>query len=80
MKIEIIRRLDELGRIVLPREMRNALDWNEDSKISITRQGNRLILQIFQDGCIVCGNEENIVPIHGKLICQMCIDEITETK
>ena len=77
MKAEIVRKVDELGRIVLPSDMRNALGWDEKSKISITKQGNRLILQTFQDSCFVCGNEENIVPIHGKFICQMCIDEIT---
>jgi len=77
MKSEIIRKMDELGRIVVPVEMRNALGWDEETKISISRQGERLILQICQGSCFVCGNEENLKPIHGKYICQKCIDEVS---
>lgn len=79
MKAESVRKIDELGRIALPVEMRNALGWNKESKISIIRQGDGLILQAFQGSSFVCGKEENIVPISGKVICQKCINEATKT-
>lgn len=76
MKSEIVRKIDELGRIVLPIEMRNALGWDEKAKISVTRAGDRLVLQSFQGSCFICGNENNIRPIHGKFVCQICINEL----
>jgi len=76
MKTEVIRKMDELGRILLPIEMRNALGWDNETKISISRQGEQLILQTYQGSCFVCGSEEYLKPIHGKYICQECMNEI----
>jgi transcriptional pleiotropic regulator of transition state genes len=78
MKAEVVRKMDELGRILIPIEMRNALGWDNESKISISQKGERLILQTYQSSCFVCGSEENLKPIHGKNICQNCIDEINK--
>ena len=78
MKPEAIRKLDEVGRIVLPKEMRNALGWHNESNILITMQNNCLTLKAHPDSCIVCGNTVNIVPIHDKFICQACIDGLSE--
>lgn len=76
MKTEVVRKMDELGRIILPVDMRSALGWDNETKISISRQGEQLVLQTYQGSCFVCGSEENLKPIHGKYICQKCVDEI----
>ena len=76
MKQAMVRRLDELGRIVLPVEMRNALGWDETSKIAISRQGDRVVLRAYQNSCVVCGSEENLTPVRERHICQGCIQEI----
>ncbi|NLN81677.1 MAG: AbrB/MazE/SpoVT family DNA-binding domain-containing protein [Clostridiales bacterium] len=76
MKSEVVRKMDELGRIVIPIEMRNALGWDDETKISISRQGERLVLQTYQGSCFVCGSEENLKQIHGKYICRECVDEL----
>ena len=76
MKEEVVRSIDNLGRIVLPAEYRNALGWNCESKVSVTREGSRLVLQTYQGSCYVCGNEEKLTDIHGKHICQNCIDKL----
>lgn len=78
MKSESVRRLDELGRIVLPGEMRNALGWDKDTKISVTQDGERLVLQAYSGSCVVCGSEENIRPVKSKFICQSCMDEVNK--
>lgn len=78
--METVRKIDELGRIVLPADMRYALRWEAEAQISISRQDNRLILKAYNDSCFACGNAVNILPIHNKFICQKCIDEITIKK
>ena len=76
MKSEVARKMDELGRIIIPVDMRNALGWDNETKISICRQGEQLILQTYQGSYFVCGSKDNLKPIHGKNICQNCVDEI----
>ena len=79
MNMESVRRMDDLGRIIVPIEMRQELGWDHETKISITCQGEQLILQACQGKCIVCGGEENIRNILGKCICQKCIDDMNVT-
>lgn len=74
MKAEIVRQIDNLGRVVVPPEIRNALGWTEHSKISINMEENRLILELFQGQCFLCGSEENLQAVHGKFICKQCVD------
>ena len=76
MKTEAIRKIDEIGRIVLPKEMRNELGWHSESDITVTQQGDCLILRSSQNSCFACGKTVNIVPIHNKFICQTCIDKL----
>ena len=78
MEQEAIRKIDELGRIVIPSEMRSALCWDEKTKILIVRLGKQLILQTSQNRCCLCGSEEKLKPIYEKFICQKCIDEINK--
>ena len=77
MEQETVRKTDELGRIVIPAEMRSALGWDEETKISISMQGERIVLQAYRDRCFLCGSEENIKTIYGKHVCQKCIDKIS---
>lgn len=76
MKLEFVRKMDEIGRIVLSEEMRRELNWNLETPILITKNENRLILQDFQESCCICGREENIRPIREKFICQACVNEV----
>ncbi|MDP4153374.1 MAG: AbrB/MazE/SpoVT family DNA-binding domain-containing protein [Bacillota bacterium] len=78
MKTDAVRRMDELGRITIPIEMRNALGWDNKTKISISRDGTQLVLDLYEDSCMVCASEENLKEVHGKYICQKCIEEIKQ--
>lgn len=53
LETKMVRRLDTVGRIVLPFEFRNSLGWDMSSEISIILQGNTLVLQKCQDDCLV---------------------------
>lgn len=76
MNLKIVRKLDELGRIVLPQDFRKDLSWSAETRIAITKQGSQLILQADKDSCFICGSEQNLTKIKDKHICSECILEI----
>ena len=59
----IVRNIDELGRIVLPKELRKVLDMEQGTPLEIFRNGNQIILQKYNHACILCGRLENRVTL-----------------
>ena len=74
----IVRKVDELGRIVIPIEMRRTLDVAERDDMEIFVEGNRIILQKYHPGCIFCQNVDQIIYFEGKRICANCLAKIKE--
>ncbi len=74
----IIRKLDELGRVVIPKEIRNKLDIEEKDPIEIYIDGNSIILKKFESGCIFCNNSKDLTPYKDKLICKKCLEKIID--
>lgn len=74
----IVRKLDELGRVVIPKEIRNKLDIEEKDPIEIYLDGSSIILRKFETGCIFCNNSKDLVTFKDKLICQKCLLKISE--
>ncbi|MBQ9980003.1 MAG: AbrB/MazE/SpoVT family DNA-binding domain-containing protein [Oscillospiraceae bacterium] len=74
----IVRRIDELGRVVLPIELRKNLDLKEKDPLEIYVDGNSIILKKFEPACIFCGSNDEIVNYKGKNICGQCIREMTK--
>lgn len=69
----IVRKLDVLGRIVIPKELRTTLDLNETDPIEIFVEGNDIILRKYQPACIFCNDATDILQFGGKNICKSCI-------
>lgn len=69
----IIRKVDELGRIVLPIELRRTLDIAERDELEIYMEGDQIILQKFEPSCIFCASSRGLVTYRGKNICQDCV-------
>lgn len=69
-----IRKLDELGRIVLPIEVRRALDWNEKSAVEIwiNPATNEVVLKTHIYACTYCGETENLKEFNKRRICPAC--------
>ena len=76
----IVRKLDELGRVVLPMEMRINLDIKPKDPIEIFVNGDEIILRKYEPTCIFCGNAENNVLLNGKRVCRECIEKLNATK
>lgn len=69
----IVRKLDELGRIVLPIELRRSLEISERDDIEIYVDGSDIILKKYRPACAFCHNETNVIPFKGKSICPRCL-------
>lgn len=69
----IIRKVDELGRIVLPIEIRRTLDIAERDELEIFMDNDQIVLQKFEPSCIFCSSVRGLVSYCGKNVCQECI-------
>ena len=74
----IIRRVDELGRIVIPKEMRTKMGITEDTPMEIYVEGDSIVMRRDASGCILCGKTAGTTDVHGKQICRECIASIKE--
>lgn len=72
----IIRKVDELGRIVVPIELRNKLNINIKDEVEIYVDKSSIILKKFQPSCIFCGSSKNLTEFEDKLICDKCLEKI----
>ena len=72
----IVRRLDDLGRIVLPIEMRRSFDLAEHDRVEICAQDDTIILRKYEPNCIFCGGDDRITMFKGKPLCQGCLDKL----
>ena len=72
----IVRKVDELGRIVLPIELRRTLGIEEKDRIEIFVDGESIILRKYQPACIFCDNAKDIINYKGKNICANCLKEL----
>ncbi len=69
----IVRRVDELGRLVLPKELRNTMQIQHDDPLEIYVEEDRIILKKYQPTCVFCGSSEELVDFGDKKVCKACI-------
>ena len=74
----IIRKVDELGRVVIPIEIRNQFNIAEKDPIEIYVDGSSIVLKKYEPNCIFCGNTENLINYNDKLICEDCSKKISK--
>jgi len=72
----VVRRVDELGRVVIPIELRRTMEIAEKDALEIYVDGECIMLKKYQPACIFCGNAKDVVNIKGKNICSDCLAEI----
>lgn len=73
----IIRKVDELGRIVLPIELRRTLDIAERDELEIYLDDDKVILKKYEPSCIFCGSSCGLVTYHGRNVCMECIENMS---
>ena len=72
----IVRKIDELGRIVLPIETRKRLDLMAGDGVEIFVERDRVILKKYAPACIFCGEVDDVVNYGDKKICRKCLEEL----
>lgn len=72
----VVRKVDELGRIVIPIELRRTLGIEEKDSLEIYVDNEKVILKKYEPACVFCGNAEDVCNYKGKNICQECLNEL----
>lgn len=69
----IVRRVDELGRVVIPIELRRTLDIEEKDGLEIYVDNDRIILRKYEPACVFCGNAGDVIKYKNKNVCKDCL-------
>lgn len=75
----IVRQMDNLGRIVIPIEMRRVFDIDPKDLLEIYVEGDQIILKKYDRACSFCGGNDGVTEFNGKNICKHCIADIKAT-
>lgn len=76
----VLRKIDGLGRIVIPMEIRNKLDISQNDPLEIHVEGSQIVIKRYEPDCTFCGSSKNVVEYKGKNICDKCLNELKELK
>lgn len=76
----IVRNVDELGRIVLPIELRRTMNISVKDPVEIFVDSDRIVLKKYNPCCIFCGSEKNVTEFKDKLICGSCRKALAEAE
>ncbi|MFD2671557.1 AbrB/MazE/SpoVT family DNA-binding domain-containing protein [Marinicrinis sediminis] len=74
----IVRKVDELGRVVIPIELRRTLGIGEKDALEIYVDGERIMLKKYEPACIFTGNADELIYFKGKMISKSCIPELID--
>lgn len=73
MRGGFVRRVDQLGRVVLPMELRQTMGFQTGTPVEFLIDEDRIVLRRFRQGCAVCGNAEDLVNVGSELVCRTCL-------
>ena len=70
----IVRKVDELGRVVIPIELRRTLDIEQKDALEIYVDSDKIILRKYEPACVFCGNADEVTNFKGKNVCKECLN------
>lgn len=76
----IVRKVDDLGRIVLPIELRRTLSIDEKDPLEIYVNGDNIILKKYEPACVFCGKTEGVLNYKEKNVCGNCVGTLQDLK
>lgn len=74
----IVRKVDELGRVVIPIELRNKFGIVEKDPIEIFVDGSCIVLKKYEPNCVFCNSTKKLISYNDKLVCSKCSDKINK--
>jgi transcriptional pleiotropic regulator of transition state genes len=72
----IVRKLDQLGRIVLPKSLRKRYQMNEGDPIEVLIQGDHIILERYRPKCVFCSSTDQVIHFKDRYVCSSCVYEL----
>ncbi|WP_308221609.1 AbrB/MazE/SpoVT family DNA-binding domain-containing protein [Fuchsiella alkaliacetigena] len=75
----IVRKVDDLGRMVIPVELRRTLGIETKDALEIYVDEDKIIFKKYEPACIFCSNAENTIEFKNKIICSECLNEMATT-
>ena len=69
----IVRKVDELGRVVIPIELRRTLDIEERDSLEIYVDSDRIVLRKYEPACVFCGSADEVTNFKNKNVCKACL-------
>ncbi len=78
--IGVVRKVDQLGRIVLPKSLRKRYQMNEGDPVEILVQGDHIILERYRPKCVFCGSVDQVNAFKDRHICTLCLNEMSQLK
>lgn len=76
MESGIARKIDDLGRIVIPAETRRLFNIREGDQLTISIEGSNIVLKKVESTCIFCGGTDHVSPFKGKGVCASCRSQL----
>lgn len=74
----IVRKVDELGRVVIPIELRRTLGIEVKDALEIYVDAERIVLKKYEPACLFCGNADNVKHFNNRIVCCECIDSLNQ--
>ena len=71
--VGIVRKVDKLGRIVIPAEFRKSLSLQLGEEVEIIMEGNTVVLRKYEERCVFCGSSDNIEILINRQVCKKCM-------
>lgn len=72
----LVRKIDDLGRVVIPAEIRRIMGIGEKNPIEIYIEFDKIILKKYEQTCTFCGTSEDLRSYQGKIVCKKCTEEV----
>ena len=76
----VARKIDQLGRVVLPAEVRREFDLQPGDLVEIAVEAGMIVLTKVEDRCVFCAAEDQLVEFAGKLVCDDCVTGLLSTR
>lgn len=70
----IVRKVDELGRVVIPIELRRTLGIDEKDSLEIYVDNEKIVLKKYEPACVFCSSADDVQTFKGKLVCKKCVE------
>lgn len=74
----VVRKVDQLGRIVLPKSLRKKYGMNQGAPIEILVQGDHIILEVYKPRCVFCGSSNQVIEFKERHLCESCLEQMSQ--